>query len=79
MSFHGQHKSFSDPDTEFALDRSDTPVSVDGFKIGEPTGLVVCEECDAEAHNVDEIPHAEDCSQRFTRSDWWVEHLFDGA
>lgn len=73
-----RHKSFTDTDTHYRLIKSDTPPSVDGFRIGEPTGEVECEECGAVAENVDEIPHAKDCGQRFARSDWWVKHLFDG-
>lgn len=70
-------KSFADPDTHFELVRSDTPVNVDGFKIGEPVGEVECECCGAVAVNVDEIPHAKDCPQRFVKSGWWADHLFD--
>ena len=66
-------KSFSDPDTEFRLIRSDTPVSVDGFKLGEPTGEVECLECEASHLNVDEIPHDEECPQRFVKSVWWQD------
>lgn len=66
-----RHKSFADEDTHYALERSDTPVNVDGFKLGEPTGVVICEACENAALNVDEIPHAKDCPQRFARSDWW--------
>jgi len=72
-----QYRSFSDPDTEFELVRSDTPVSVDGYKIGEPTGEVECEECGARAKNVDEVPHEPHCSQRFTLSEWWAEQILD--
>jgi len=63
------------PDTEFAIVRSDTPVTVDGFALDEPTGDVECEECGATAVNIDEIPHAQDCSQRFARTRWWRDHL----
>lgn len=66
-------ESFSDPDTEFELLRSDTPVSVDGFKLGEPTGEVKCEACGASHLNIDEIPHDEDCPQRFVKSYWWQD------
>lgn len=38
-------RSFADPDTEFAIERSGTPVDVDGFKLGEPTGDVCCLRC----------------------------------
>ena len=67
--------SFSDPDTHFSIVRSQTPVSVDGFALHEPTGEVRCEECGAKAMNVDEIPHSPDCSQRFVKSHFWEEHF----
>jgi len=70
-------KSFADPETHFHLVRSDTPRTVDGFKPGEPTGEVECAECGRVADNVDEIPHAPDCPQRWVRSRWWAEHLRD--
>jgi len=68
-------RSFSDPETHFRLERSDTPITDDGFKIGELTGVVECLEC-GEAHtNIDEIPHAEDCSQRFVHSEFYVQSM----
>jgi len=70
-------KSFTDPDTEFELIKSDTPVSVDGFAMGEPTGEVKCLECGAVAMNVDEIPHENECSQRGTHSRWYGAKYFD--
>jgi len=66
-------KSFSNPGTHFRVVRSETPVSVDGFKIGEPTGEIECEACGASHLNVDEIPHDEGCPQRFVKSEWWQE------
>ncbi|GGL55271.1 hypothetical protein [Halocalculus aciditolerans] len=69
--------SFSDPDTRYQIIKSETPVSVDGFAMGEPTGEVRCCECGASHLNIDEIPHAEDCPQRFVRSDWWRAHVLD--
>ena len=66
-------RSFADPDTHFQLERSETPVNVDGFKLGEPTGRLSCVECQAVAENVDEIPHKRDCSQRFVHSKWYVD------
>jgi hypothetical protein len=66
-------RSFADEDTYFALERSDTPVTVDGYKLGEPTGRVSCTECRAVAANVDEIPHERACSQRFVHSRWYGE------
>jgi hypothetical protein len=68
-------RSFSDPDTHFELVISETPFTVDGYNKGEPTGEVRCMECDAVHENIDEIPHDEDCSQRFCRSWWWTNHL----
>lgn len=66
-----EKRSFSDPDTEFRLLRSETSVDVDGYKLGELTGEVECIECGASAGNVDAIPHAKDCSQRDVFSEYW--------
>lgn len=71
-------ESFASPDTHFHVITSDTPPSVDGFAIGEPTGEIRCCECGATHLNVDEIPHDAGCSQRFVRSRWWTDHLQDG-
>lgn len=68
-------RSFADPDTHFRIVRSDTPVSVDGYALGEPTGEVSCAECQATAMNVDEIPHRHGCSQRFVHSQWYAENM----
>lgn len=68
-------RSFSHPETEFELVTSDSPPTVDGFAIGEPTGEVRCEACGAAHLNVDEIPHASDCPQRWVRSRWWVRQM----
>jgi hypothetical protein len=62
-----------DPSTTFLLERSGTPVDVDGHKLGTPTGEVICAECLRSASNVDHIHHAPDCPQRDARSRWWVE------
>jgi len=70
-------RPFADPDTEFKLERSQTPVDVDGFKLGEPTGRVSCVHCNATAHNVDEIPHSNECPQRFVHSQWYADQLQD--
>jgi hypothetical protein len=64
-------RSFSDPDTHFRLLRSNTPVNVDGFKLGEPTGEVVCEECGQSAAAPEYIPHLKHCSQSDVRSRFW--------
>lgn len=71
------HQHVTDPETHFEIQRSETPVDVDGFKVGEPTGEIVCDECGAQAMNVDEIPHAADCSQRFVVTHWWERHFED--
>ncbi|PGF16200.1 hypothetical protein CP556_08795 [Natrinema sp. CBA1119] len=69
----GQHAL--DPDTEFQVVRSETPVNVDGFKIGEPTGEIECCSCGRSALNIDEIPHRQDCDQRWARTDFWRERF----
>ena len=68
-----QPRSFTHPDTEFRLLRSDTPVDVDGFKLGELTGEVECMECGASAGNIDAIPHAKNCDQQDVLSEYWRE------
>ncbi|QLH75775.1 hypothetical protein HZS55_15795 [Halosimplex rubrum] len=67
--------SFSDPDTHFQLMRSRSPVHVDGFKKGEPTGVVTCLSCWRSARNSDHICHRWDCPQKHARSRWyWRQH-----
>lgn len=68
-----RYRSFSDPDTHFRLVRSDTPVSVDGHKIGEPTGEVECEDCGRVAAAPEYIPHAPGCDQKNVLSDYFAE------
>jgi len=68
-------KSFADPDTHFHIVRSDTPVDVDGYKLGEPTGEVSCCECGRTAMTPEEIPHGPNCSQRYVVSEWWAEQM----
>ena len=68
-------RSFADADTVFEVVRSDTPVNVDGFKIGEPTGEIVCLGCGESHVNIDEIPHAHDCTQRFVHSEWYASSM----
>lgn len=70
-----RRRSVCDPETHFEILRSDSPVSVDGVPLGAPTGDCRCLECGAEAANVDEIPHAADCDQRWTRSRWWRSQI----
>lgn len=64
-------RSFSDPDTHFHLVRSDTPLDVDGYKLGELTGEVECCECGNTAATPEAIPHAKHCDQRDVRSEWY--------
>ncbi|MBX0325776.1 hypothetical protein EGH21_22420 [Halomicroarcula sp. F13] len=66
-------RSFADPDTLFTLIRSDTPVDVDGFKLGEPTGEVECDECGQSAAAPEYINHLPDCSQADVRSEWYYD------
>lgn len=68
-------RSFSDPDTHFHLIRSDTPVNVDGFKLGEFTGEVQCLECDEIAMTPEDISHPADCGQRFVVSRYWADRM----
>ena len=68
-------RSFADPSTEFYLPKSGTPPSVDGLAIHERTGEVVCPHCWESDQNIDEIPHAESCPQRFVHSEWYAEAM----
>lgn len=71
-----------DPDTEFIIRPSDSPVSVDGYAMGEPKQLS-CAYCSATVQitedptdpGVDDLNHDSDCPQRFCRSDWWLDHV----
>ncbi len=74
-------RSFSDPETHFEIVRSNTPVSEDGYKLGEPK-FVRCVECDADVllteeptPGIDELQHEKHCSQRWVRSQWWQEQF----
>ncbi|GAB6863291.1 hypothetical protein ACFR97_10375 [Haloplanus litoreus] len=64
-------RSFADPDTEFVLDVSETPRTVDGFKPGEPTGKVICPHCGEAASAPEYIPHPENCRQSGVTSEWY--------
>jgi hypothetical protein len=73
-----------DPQTEYEIQRSDSPIDVDGYKLGEPKRLV-CEECGASekltedpSAGVDDLSHAKGCSQRWAKSDWYREQLEAG-
>lgn len=63
------------PETEYRVVRSETSIDIDGFRKGEPTGEIECLECGQSHLNIDEIPHDEDCSQRFAKTDWWRDHF----
>ncbi|WP_207891208.1 hypothetical protein [Natrarchaeobius oligotrophus] len=63
------------PDTEYQVVRSETPVWDDGFKIGEPTGMIQCCGCEKRALNIDEIPHDPDCAQRWAKTDFWRDRF----
>jgi len=69
-------RSFADPDTEFVLEKSDTPVDVDGYKLGEPTGEVSCAECQQSAGAPEYINHKPGCDQSDVRSRYY-EQLHD--
>jgi len=56
-------RSFADPETHFALIHSETPVDVDGFKLGEPTGEVECCCCGRSAGAPEYIAHEDGCAQ----------------
>lgn len=71
-------RHFGDEDTNFEIVRSRTPVDVDGFKLNEPTGEIRCDECGGVAKNIDEIPHDNDCPQRFTHSWWYLDTAASG-
>jgi hypothetical protein len=69
-------------DTEFQIERSETPVSEDGYKTGEPKFLS-CEFCSARTlitkdpsdPGVDDLSHDSDCPQRFVRSEWFQQQF----
>lgn len=52
-----QRHRWSDPNTEFILEKSGTPLDEDGFKLGEPTGHIICEECGRAAMHIERINH----------------------
>ncbi|QRY26390.1 hypothetical protein [Halobacterium sp. BOL4-2] len=78
-------KSVYDPSTEFEIARSETPISEDGYKIGEPKYLE-CAYCSARvllteepSPGIDELQHDPFCGQRFARTTWWQEHFTAGS
>jgi len=62
--------SFADPRTKFKLLRGSKGKT--GGHINEPTGQIQCELCEAMHTNIDEIPHEEDCPQRYVHSGFYV-------
>lgn len=64
-------RSFADPETEFLLERSGSPVNVDGHKLGAPTGHVICTKCCRVSDNIDEITHETTCPQHDVHSEYW--------
>jgi hypothetical protein len=70
-----------DEGVEWEIVPSETPVDVDGYKIGEPKYLR-CAACEVDvllteepSAGVDDIPHDPACPQRWAKSDWWRDHL----
>jgi len=72
-----------DPETQYSIVKSDTPVNVDGYKIGEPKYLE-CDECGARVlltpeptPGIDELNHqlvdGDRCSQWAAHSEYWEE------
>jgi len=68
---------FTHPSTHFTLVREEQPVGHGGITAPRPTGEVQCNECGAVAENIDEIPHDQDCPQRFAVSRWYAEQFSD--
>lgn len=67
-------RSFSHPGTHYHFVRKHTR-TVNGRAAARPTGMVQCCECGQEHLSIDEIPHENDCTQRFVKSRWWVESM----
>ncbi|MFC7202836.1 hypothetical protein ACFQJC_04865 [Haloferax namakaokahaiae] len=74
-------KSFSAPDTHFRIIASETSVSNDGYRKGEPMKLE-CDCCGASvmltpepSPGIDELPHKPWCDQRFVESRWWQRNF----
>lgn len=70
-------QSFADPETHFEIVHSDSPITEDGYKIGEPK-FIRCPECGADvllteepSPGIDEIGHYPNCDQRLVKSRWW--------
>lgn len=71
MSDSDEFRSFADPNTELRLEVSDTPVNVDGFKLGESTGRVTCLECGSSASTPEYIAYDGDCDQSDVMSEYY--------
>jgi len=75
-------RSFADRDTEFVIEESKTPFTVDGYNRGEPM-ILACPYCSAQVlltpdptdPGIDDLSHDTDCRQRFVRSEWYREQL----
>jgi len=74
-------RSFSDPETTFAIVGSESPPTVDGLAIGEPKFLE-CDTCGAsvridgpDGHQtaIDDLPHDRSCPQRDVVSEYFEE------
>jgi len=84
MSLAGQRHELTpwDAESEYRIERSQTPVSEDGYKKGEPKYLA-CQYCEArvlltpdpEDPGVDDLAHDRDCPNRFARSHWFRDQL----
>jgi|GEM_PF-1807465 len=78
-------QSVYDRRTQFEIVRSESPVSEDGYKIGEPK-LLQCDACGASvllteepSPGIDELQHERDCPQRYARTDSWREAFLGTA
>lgn len=76
-------RSFSSPETEFAIVPSGSPPTVDGLAISEPKYLR-CERCGAQVRidgpdghqtTIDNLPHDRDCPQRDVVSEYFEERF----
>lgn len=60
-----------DRDSEFVLVDSGTPLDVDGHKLDEPVGEVLCLGCYRAAPSIEEIVHAEGCDNAEREARRW--------
>jgi len=70
-----------DESTEFEIVSSQSPLDVDGYKLGEPK-VLRCAECGAQvlltehpSQGIDELGHDPHCGQRFAKTEWWRSHF----